>query len=60
MDWDEPVKKSAIELGEDLSSLSVEELHHRIKNLKDEIERVRLEIKVKESTQSAAEDVFKS
>ncbi len=62
MDWDElePKKKAAIEIGEDLSSLSVEDLNSRIQLLEDEIERVRAEISARKSTQSAAEDVFRN
>ena len=59
MDWDEPERKTAIEVGEDLSSLSVEELQQRITTLEREIERVRAEIKTKERRHSAAEDIFR-
>ena len=62
MDWDElePKKKTVIQVGEDLSNLSVEELQHRIGKLANEIERVRAEIEAKRRTQSAAEDGFRS
>jgi len=61
MDWDElePGKKPEIAIGDDLSSLSLEELNRRINALTNEIARIKAEITAKKSTQSAAEDIFK-
>jgi len=62
MDWDdvEPKKKTGIAVGDDLSNLSIEELQERIAALQDECTRIKAEIEAKQSTQSAANDVFKS
>jgi len=62
MDWDdlEPKKNVGITIGDDLSNLSLKELHDRIEALSDEIERMKGEIDKKKSTQNAANDVFKS
>ena len=57
-DDDEKKQRAAITLADDLSTLSVEELTHRIGFLHAEIARVEAEIVNKKSTKSAAEDVF--
>ena len=48
-----------VQLGEDISALSVHELEHRIKRLEEEIARCREAIKVRHATKSAAENFFK-
>jgi len=62
MDWDEPEpnKTTGIVVGDDLTNLSLEELHARIKALGNEIGRINDEVERKKSTQSAANDIFKS
>lgn len=62
MDWDDaakPVGGQPVTVGEKLDSHSVDELHHRIKVLEDEIERVRSELKAKEAHEAKAASVFK-
>ena len=63
MDLDDASKKKdtpieAIE-AEKLDSLSVDELAYRIKALGREIERTEAELKEKDASKAAAEDVFK-
>ena len=62
MDWDEdaPKKQTTLSLGEDLSTLSVDELRQRIEALREEISRVEQEIKAKEAHGAAANAIFKS
>ena len=62
MDWDDlkPKKARAMEIGEPLGTLSIDELKARIAALEAEILRVRSEIAQKEAIQSAAKSVFKS
>ncbi len=62
MDWDEekPVGPPKVSLGDDLSTLSVEELRARIVALREEIARVEQEIKSKEAHTAAADAVFKN
>lgn len=62
MDWDEPQqqRKREIVIGEDLSTLSVDELNQRIEALKAEIERLKAERTKKEAHEAAANAVFKS
>jgi len=58
---DRPLKaKSSHELGQDLASLSIDELNERILHLKTEITRLETEITRKEAVKSAASDIFKS
>ncbi len=47
-------------VGEDLSTLSVDELTDRIEQLEDEIGRLRQAIDAKQATRSAADQLFKS
>ena len=46
-------------VGEDLSTLSVDELHNRIELLEGEIVRLREAIGKKQATRSAADQLFK-
>lgn len=58
---DEEVKKPPVhEIGQDLSLLSVDELHERIEMLKAEIIRLEAEAGSKDASRSAAESFFKS
>ncbi len=50
--------KSAHQVGMVLDSLSINEIRARIGLLEEEIERLRLEIKKKDATMSAAENAF--
>ncbi len=61
MDWDD-VKAPApvVTIGEDLSTLSVDELEQRIKELRAEIERVTAEMDTKRKHEAAAAAVFKT
>ncbi len=57
---EEEVKKTPIhEIGQDLSLLSVDELHERIALLKAEIARLEVEAGSKGASKSAAEAFFK-
>jgi uncharacterized small protein (DUF1192 family) len=57
---DEPKKpKIAHEIGQDLSTLSVEELRERIALLRSEIARLEGELNTKSSTKAAAESLFR-
>lgn len=57
---DEPLKKPKVhEIGQDLSLLSVGELNERIALLRAEIERLEADLKVKGTTKSAAEALFR-
>ncbi|MEX0347520.1 MAG: DUF1192 domain-containing protein [Rhizobiaceae bacterium] len=58
---DEEVKKPPVhEIGQDLSLLSVDELHERIEMLKAEIVRLETEAGSKDASRSAAESFFKN
>lgn len=46
-------------VGQDLSTLSVDELKERIQLLRDEIGRLEADMAAKQSSRSAAESVFK-
>lgn len=46
------------EVGCDLSTLSIDELRERIELLRTEIARIEVEISAKDSTRSAAENLF--
>ena len=62
MDSDDlsPRKKlPALQLGEDISTLSAHELEARIQRLEEEIARSRAEITARHATRSAAENFFK-
>ena len=62
MDWDDITHKKKLEIvvGDDLSNISVAELHERVDALTDEITRIRAEIQAKKSTKNAADDIFKN
>jgi len=62
MDFDEPRAKLKpdIEVGADLSSLSVAELEHRIEMLKAEIGRIETALAEKRRHTAAASALFKS
>ncbi|GGE38806.1 hypothetical protein GCM10007276_15150 [Agaricicola taiwanensis] len=58
-DDNEPrVPQDAIRIGQDLSLLSVDELHQRIRILEGEIERIRKDIDAKSGHKLQAEAVF--
>jgi uncharacterized small protein (DUF1192 family) len=57
---DAPKKKTAHEIGSDLSLLSVDELKNRIALLKTEITRLEAECEKKASGRKAAESLFRS
>ncbi len=60
-DDEEEVKRaSKHEIGQDLSQLSIDELHKRIDVLKQEIARLETEISGKDASKNAAEAFFKS
>ena len=60
MEIEEPRKKAPeIQLGEDISALSAQELELRIVRLEEEISRCREAIKARHATKSAAENYFK-
>jgi uncharacterized small protein (DUF1192 family) len=56
---DAPRRRSTHDIGQDLSMVSVEELHERVSLLKAEISRVEAEIKRKGASRAAADEVFK-
>jgi uncharacterized small protein (DUF1192 family) len=58
-DDDRPAKKTAHEIGSDLSLLSVDELFARITLLKEEIARLEAEKMKKGASRSAAESLFR-
>ncbi|WP_411033424.1 DUF1192 domain-containing protein [Shinella sp. BYT-45] len=58
-DDDRPAKKTAHEIGSDLSLLSVDELSARIELLRAEIERLESEKAKKSVSRSAAEKLFR-
>lgn len=61
MDIDEPRRKPTVhEIGTDLSALSVDELHERVGQLKDEIARLEAAAKAKSGHLAAAATLFKS
>ena len=56
-----PLKaKASHEIGQDLASLSIDELHERIEQLKAETIRLKAEIERKQAVKSAAADIFKA
>jgi len=61
MDWDDVRPKPAMGamIGDNLSTLSVAELEARIKDLEDEIARVRTELDAKRRHEDAASALFK-
>lgn len=60
MDDDLPKKPTGIQLGEDLSTLSIAELVERVEHLKAEIARVEQAITSKKGGQAAADAFFKN
>ncbi|MCA1368168.1 MULTISPECIES: DUF1192 domain-containing protein [Ensifer] len=58
-DDDQPKKKTAHEIGSDLSLLSVDELDARIALLREEITRLEAERARKSASRSAAEGLFR-
>ena len=58
-DDDRPAKKTAHEIGSDLSLLSVDELSARIVLLEEEIARLAAEKVKKGASRSAAENLFR-
>jgi len=58
-DDDRPKKKTAHEIGSDLSLLSVDELNARIGLLKEEIARLEADIGNKQAKKAAADSFFK-
>ena len=58
-DEDRPKKKTAHEIGQDLSLLSVDELKARIVLMQDEIRRLEADIAQKNAKREAADQFFK-
>jgi uncharacterized small protein (DUF1192 family) len=58
-DDDRPKKKIVHEIGQDLTLLSVKELHERIALMRDEIARLEADITRKQASRSAADQFFK-
>lgn len=56
---DRPKKRAAIAIGEDVATMSVEELNWRIQTLEQEIQRYRAAIAEKQKSRDAANSVFK-
>lgn len=59
MEDDRPLRKTTHEIGQDLSSLSIEEIDIRIELLNGEIERLNATRQAKQSQRQAAELFFK-
>jgi uncharacterized small protein (DUF1192 family) len=61
MEADEVKKpKPGITIGDNLESVSIDELRHRLTELHDEIRRVEVEIERKTASKAAASAFFKS
>ncbi|MEB2845731.1 DUF1192 family protein [Rhizobiales bacterium RZME27] len=60
LDDDRPKKPLAHEIGQDLSTLSVDEIDKRVALLREEIARLEAEKVTKASGKAAAENLFKS
>lgn len=56
---DEPRRKVVHEIGQDLSTLGIEEIDARVALLKDEIERLAAARRAKTASRAAADAVFK-
>jgi len=56
---DQPKRKPVHEIGQDLSSLSVEELAIRVALLQDEVARLQTALEQKRASRSAADLFFK-
>jgi len=59
-DDDKPKRKISHDIGQDLSLLSIEELHERVALLSAEIERLQTAVAKKRASKDAANSVFKS
>lgn len=59
MDEDKAAPKPRFTIGQDLSTLSVEELRHSIGLLREEIGRLEQELSSKDTTKAAAEALFR-
>jgi uncharacterized small protein (DUF1192 family) len=59
LDDDRPKKRAAVQPGEPLADLSVDELKERIEIYRAEIERLEREIAAKEKHMKAAESIFR-
>ena len=59
-DLEQPRKPAGIVLGEDLSTLSIEELEARISACESEIDRLRAALAAKRHSQAAADNFFRS
>ncbi len=61
MDWDDAAKPGTaqIAVGDNLERVSIDELRHRVRALRSEIERVEAEIARKQKIGAAAAAVFK-
>ena len=59
MDEDKAVPKPHFTIGQELSTLSVEELRRTIDLLRKEIARLELELASKDTTKAAAEALFR-
>jgi uncharacterized small protein (DUF1192 family) len=59
LDDDRPKKRAAVQPGEPLADLSVDELKERIEIYRAEIERLAREIAAKEKHMKAAESIFR-
>jgi uncharacterized small protein (DUF1192 family) len=57
---DLPKPKPKLSLGDDLATISIEELRERVSAFEDEIVRVKAEIGRKEASRSAAASFFKT
>jgi uncharacterized small protein (DUF1192 family) len=55
-----PARRTAHEIGQDLSILSVDELRARVEFLKEEIARLEREVAAKSAHRSAADLLFRS
>jgi uncharacterized small protein (DUF1192 family) len=56
---DRPKRKPVHEIGQDLSSLSIEELAARLALLQDEVARLQTALERKRASRSAADQFFK-
>jgi uncharacterized small protein (DUF1192 family) len=56
---DQPKRSRAHQVGEDLATLSLDELAARITLLRDEIDRIETAIRAKQASAAAADAVFK-
>lgn len=58
-DENEPKRKRAYQIGQDLSDISVDDLEALIAELENEIERLKTDAKAKNASKSAADAFFK-